>query len=137
MPVARTLPAEVAFRFRGASRAYVRSGEASFEVVVAERFALRLRGLAGLEAADIVPLLFPRCRSLHTFGMRVEIDIVWIEVAADGEGTVAGVDARVGRHGLLRAPRGVRREAAAALELPPGDAERFGLVAGGRALITR
>jgi uncharacterized membrane protein (UPF0127 family) len=137
MPVARTLPAEVAARFRGASRAYVRSGDASFEAVLAEGFALRLRGLVGLEAADIVPLLFPRCRSLHTFGMRAEIDIAWLEVAADGGGTVAGVDARVGRHGLVRAPRGLTREGGAALELPGGDAQRFGLEPGGRALITR
>ena len=137
MPVARTLPAEVARRFRGASRAYVRSGEASFEVVLAERFALRLRGLAGLEEVDIVPLLFPRCRSLHTFGMRAEIDIVWLEVGADGEGSVVATDARVGRHGLVRAPRGLTREGGAALELQAGDAERFGLEAGGQTLITR
>ena len=137
MPVARSIPTETASRFRGAPRAIVRSGEASFEVVLAERFALRLRGLAGLDADEILPLLFPRCRSLHTFGMRSQIDIVWLEVGADGEAAVVGVDARVGRHGLIRAPRGVRREAAAALELAPGDAERFGLEPGARVLITR
>jgi hypothetical protein len=93
MAVARTLPADLAARLRAAPRVHVRSGDASFEVVVAERFALRLRGLAGLEEADIVPLLFPRCRSLHTFGMRTEIDIVWLEFSVEGEGSIVGADA--------------------------------------------
>ena len=132
MTVARTLPAEVAPRFRGATRAVIRSGDASIEAVVAERFALRLRGLAGLTPGDVVPLLFPRCRSLHTLGMRAEIDVVWLDVAPDGNGSVLAVDAGVGRRRLLRAPAAPKRDQTAALELPPGDAGRLGVVPGGR-----
>ena len=132
MTVARTLPAEVAPRFRGATRAVVRSGEASFEAVVAERFALRLRGLAGLAQGDVVPLLFPRCRSLHTFGMRTEIDVVWLDVAPDGQASVLDVVARAERRRFLRAPRGVKLERATALELAPDDAVALGLAPGRR-----
>ena len=132
MTVARTLPAEVAPRFRGATRAVVRSGDASIEAVVAERFGLRLRGLAGLAPGDVVPLLFPRCRSLHTFGMRTEIDVVWLDVAPDGEASVLHVVAQAERRRFLRAPRGVKLERATALELAPGDAGALGLVPGRR-----
>ena len=130
--VARTLPADVAPRFRGAARVLVRTGEASFEAVVAERLGLRLRGLAGLAQGDLVPLLFPRCRSLHTLGMRTEIDVVWLEAAPDGHASVLAVEARAERRRFLRAPKGVKLERATALELAPGAAVALGLVPGRR-----
>jgi uncharacterized membrane protein (UPF0127 family) len=135
--VARTLPAAVARRFRGATRAQVRCGEASFEALVAEGFGLRLRGLAGLEADRIVPLLIPRCRSVHTFGMRAAIDVVWLELSAGAEGSVLDVDAEAGPRRLLGAPRSASRGRSAALELAAGDAERFGLAAGAPIRIVR
>jgi uncharacterized membrane protein (UPF0127 family) len=125
--VARTLPASLPPRFRSAPRTVARSADSSFELVVAEGFWIRLRGLAGLAAADLVPLLFPRCRSLHTFGMRAPIDIVWLDLASDGAARVVATDPSIAPRGLARAPRGSARARTAALELPAGDAEALGL----------
>ena len=49
----------------------------------------RLRGLAfrDLGAVD-APLLIERCRSVHTFGMRFALDLVWLDAA----GAVVRVD---------------------------------------------
>jgi uncharacterized membrane protein (UPF0127 family) len=64
-------------------------------VVLHEARTLRARllGLAGLRA---VPgdraLLLRRCRSVHTFGMRVALDLVWLGPA----GEVVRVDRCVG-----------------------------------------
>ncbi|HEV7773264.1 MAG TPA: DUF192 domain-containing protein [Conexibacter sp.] len=70
----------------------------------------RLLGLAGLRTLPpATGLVLPGTRSIHTFGMRFALDLVWL----DGEGRVARVD------------RGVRpwrirscREARAVVELP-------------------
>ena len=59
---------------------------------VASSRASRLRGLAGLDA--IPPdraLLLPCCRSVHTFGMRFALDLVWLDEA----GTPRRVDHQV------------------------------------------
>ena len=71
----------------------------------------RLLGLAGLRSLPPgVALLLPRTRSIHTFGMRFALDLVWL----DREG------------GIVRIDRGVRpwrmrgcRAAAQVVELPP------------------
>ena len=131
MTVARLLPATIAPRFKGAPRAVVRSETASFEAVMAEGFVLRLRGLAGLDRADIVPLLFPRCRSLHTFWMRAPIDVVWLELGDEGRGSVLAVTEAVEPRRTARAPSGADRRLTAALELPAGDAATLGLLDGG------
>jgi uncharacterized protein len=47
----------------------------------------RLIGLA-LRRDRGVALLLPRCRSVHTFGMRFALDLVWL----DGAGEVVRVD---------------------------------------------
>ena len=99
--------------------------------MVAERFGLRLRGLAGLKEAELVPLLFPACRSLHTFGMRTAIDVVWLQVEAGGSRVVQVGDG-VEPGGLARAPRGSDRGATAALEVLAGDAAALGLRPGER-----
>ncbi len=40
----------------------------------------RLRGLAGLAALPGTRALhLPRCRSVHTFGMRFALDLVWLD----------------------------------------------------------
>lgn len=70
----------------------------------------RLLGLAGLRALPpAVGLLLPGTRSVHTFGMRFALDLVWL----DREGRVVRVDHDV--H-----PRRVRscRGARAVVELP-------------------
>lgn len=78
----------------------------------------RRRGLAGLDAAALPAggaLLFERCRSVHTIGMRFALDLVW--VGADG--AVVRVDRAVG-------PRRVRTclRARSVVETAAGDGER-------------
>jgi uncharacterized membrane protein (UPF0127 family) len=50
-------------------------------VIVEARSAhARLLGLAGLaELPEYIGLLLPRCRSVHTIGMRFAIDLVWLD----------------------------------------------------------
>lgn len=75
---------------------------------------MRLRGLAFREASwlDGGGLLFPRTRSVHTFGMRFALDLIWL--GADGE--VLRVDRAV-------PPRSVRlcRGARAVVEVSAGS----------------
>ncbi len=74
----------------------------------------RLLGLAGLsEPPAHAGLLLPATRSIHTFGMRWALDLVWL----DRDGCVVRVDRAV-------PPRRVRgcRAARAVVELPPGGA---------------
>jgi len=49
-------------------------------VPVADSIAARVLGLALLDRDDAGPgLLLPRCRSVHTFGMRFAIDVVFLD----------------------------------------------------------
>jgi uncharacterized membrane protein (UPF0127 family) len=51
------------------------------EVPVALRFRARLLGLAWLRRERAgVGLLIPRCASVHTFGMRFPLDLVFLDV---------------------------------------------------------
>jgi uncharacterized membrane protein (UPF0127 family) len=51
-----------------------------FVVPVAETFGSRLLGLAGLSREQAGPgLLIPRCASVHTFGMRFDLDVVFLD----------------------------------------------------------
>ena len=77
---------------------------------VAKDFRTRLRGLSRRNRAEAGPgLLIPRCSSVHTFGMRFELDLYFL----DREGLVISV-----RHSV--SPRRVvwQRGAAAVLEIP-------------------
>lgn len=105
------------------------------DVVVADTFASRLRGLAWRNADELYPLLFPRCRSVHTFGMRTAIDIVWLELGEQREGKVLAVDEAVNPRRLVRAPAGAPRQRSAALELRAGEATALGLRAGARLVL--
>ncbi len=50
------------------------------EVPVAAGFRNRLSGLSGLTRAEAGPgLLIPRCASVHTFGMRFRLDLVFLD----------------------------------------------------------
>lgn len=94
------------------------------EVREARGFGARLIGLAGLAAAPRgLGLLLPGTRSAHTFGMRFDLDLVWL----DRSGGVVRVDHRV-------PPARVRscRRAAALLEVSGGHAADAGLAAGAR-----
>jgi uncharacterized membrane protein (UPF0127 family) len=86
-------------------------------VHVARRFGERRRGLAGLD--DLAPghaLQIPRCRAVHTFGMRFALDLVWL----DRDGEVVRVD----RHVPARKHRWCLR-AGSVVETRAGEADRF------------
>jgi uncharacterized membrane protein (UPF0127 family) len=79
----------------------------------------RLLGLAWLRAMELPErhaLLLRPCASLHTFGMRFPIDVVF----ADAEGRALRVIRDVPPRRLLRCPR-----AAVALEAHAGEAALF------------
>ena len=80
-------------------------------------FGSRLRGLAGLEALPPhAGLHLPRTRSVHTFGMRFALDVLWL----DRRGEVVKVSHAVPR----RRHRSCRR-AASCVEVAAGNADRF------------
>lgn len=87
-------------------------------VVEAATTLARLRGLAGLDELDPdVGLHLPRTRSVHTFGMRFALDLVWL--ARDG--SVVRVDRDVAR----RSQRAVWRGARSVVEVRAGRADAF------------
>jgi uncharacterized membrane protein (UPF0127 family) len=61
------------------------------ETRVAKRFGQRLIGLAWSRSPRAAALLLPRCRSVHTFGMRFALDLFWL----DAHGEIVRVDRRV------------------------------------------
>jgi uncharacterized protein len=85
------------------------------DIVVARSFGARLLGLAFRRPTVGRALLLPGCRSVHTFGMRFALDLVWLDRA----GAVLGIDVGV-------PPRRVRRRrgAVAVIEVSAGQGER-------------
>jgi uncharacterized membrane protein (UPF0127 family) len=85
------------------------------EVRVAATARARLLGLSGLRARPPCGLLLSRTRSVHTFGMRFPLDLVWL----DAHGRAVRVDASV-------PPRRLRscRAARAVIELPADGTQR-------------
>ena len=79
---------------------------------VATGFRARLLGLA-FRARAAEPLLIPRCRSVHTFGMRFAIDVVFL----DAGGRVLGVASNVPPCRVVSC-----RGAAAVVETAAGEA---------------
>jgi uncharacterized protein len=71
---------------------------------VATTFRQRLIGLAFSRTPRSRALFFPGCRSVHTFGMRFALDLVWL----DAGGHVVRVDRAVppGRIRWCRAAAG-------------------------------
>lgn len=91
----------------------------------------RMLGLAGLRALPSgAALLIPRCRSVHTFGMRFALDVVFL----DADGAVAGVVEGLGRRRFAG-----RRGASAVIETGAGESPAFiaALVAGPAAAAAR
>lgn len=93
---------------------------------MAVRLAARLLGLAGTDPRPGRGLLIPRCRSVHTFGMRAAIDVVFVAPAA-GHLVVLAVRPGVPARRVVR-ERGGRGNGV--LELAAGEARRLGLVPG-------
>ena len=85
---------------------------AGIEVPVAASFAVRFFGLAHLDHEQAGPgLLIPRCRSVHTFGMRFDLDVWFL----DREGAPLVIRRAVPPRRLLWCPA-----ASAVLEVVPG-----------------
>jgi uncharacterized protein len=81
-----------------------------FDVPVATTARSRLLGLAFLDRERAGEgLLIPRCRSVHTFGMRFHLDLIFL----DGDDRVVEVRREVPPRRLVRCPM-----AASVLELP-------------------
>jgi uncharacterized membrane protein (UPF0127 family) len=87
------------------------------EVAVAVGFRARLFGLAGLERAEVgVGLLIPACASVHTFGMRFGLDLVFLDLIGRPLAIRRGVaPGRLAWHSL----------ADSILELPAGEGGEF------------
>lgn len=86
-------------------------------VFVATTRVARTRGLARLDALDpLAGLQLPSCRSVHTFGMRFALDLLWLDAA----GEIVRVDRDVG-------PRRVRGcwRARSVIEVVAGQADAF------------
>ncbi len=85
----------------------------------------RWRGLIGRDSLEPGgALIIPRCRQVHTFGMRFTIDVLFI----DGSGTVV----RVCRGLPPRHISPVAWKARQAIELPAGTLDRTETVQGDR-----
>jgi uncharacterized membrane protein (UPF0127 family) len=81
-----------------------------FRVPVASTRRSRLLGLAFLDRKCAGEgLLIPRCRRVHTFGMRFPLDLIFL----DAQGKVAEIRRQVPPRRLVRCPR-----ATSVLELP-------------------
>jgi uncharacterized membrane protein (UPF0127 family) len=108
-------PAAVAPRFRRLPRRRL----AGVEVPVATGLRGRLLGLARLPRSQAGSgLVIPRCSCVHTFGMRFDLDLYFL----DREGRVLAVRRRVPPRRLARRPG-----AAAVLEIPsPSGGESGG-----------
>jgi uncharacterized protein len=87
------------------------------EVPVATGFRARLLGLAGLRSEQAgAGLLLPGCAGVHTFGMRFDLDLVFLDAADQPLAIVLGVPPR---------RLASRRGAAAVLEIPAPQGGEF------------
>jgi uncharacterized protein len=68
---------------------------------VARGFRERLVGLAWSRSPRAAALLLPRCRSVHTFGMRFPLDLYWL----DSRGEIVRVDRGVRPWRVVRCAR--------------------------------
>ena len=93
-------------RFRGLPIAVLPGGAV---VPVASSLRSRLLGLAALPREGVPGLLIPRCRSVHTVGMRFELDVHFL----DAQGLPVSV-----RHRVRPGRVAFERRARAVLEVP-------------------
>jgi uncharacterized membrane protein (UPF0127 family) len=76
---------------------------------VARSFRERLIGLSLSRSPRAAALLLPRCRSVHTFGMRFALDLFWLDAC----GEIVRVDRGVPPWRVVRC-----RRARAVVEVP-------------------
>lgn len=92
---------------------------AILHIRTASRVLARLFGLAGLNSLpQHCGLYFPHTRSIHTFGMRFSLDLLWL----DSRGRILRLDHNVAPHRLRTCWR-----ATGVVELPAGSAQQAGL----------
>jgi uncharacterized protein len=109
-------------RFRSMPILQVRpTAGAMVTLFVAERRLDRLVGLAGLPALDQgYGLLIPRCRSVHTFGMRFALDVLFV-VRCGGGFEVVECRSAVPPRRIVRASQAAhKRRGLGVIELAPG-----------------
>ena len=99
----------------------VRGDDVLCAVEVAETSAERLRGLLGRDRLEGA-LLLPRCRSVHTLGMRFAIDVAFL----GRRGRVVALVAPMRRWRVGR----TRFRASSVLEAEAGQFDRWGLAVG-------
>ncbi len=98
----------------------LRDGEVLASVEVAESFRSRTKGLLGRSGVDGALLLRP-ANSVHTLGMRFDIDVAFLD------GDLRVLDTVCMRRWRLGRPR---RGARVVVEAEAGAFERWGLAAG-------
>ncbi len=92
-------------------------------IQVANGFWSRIIGLLGRQRLSANEgLLIPRCRSIHTFGMRFAIDVVWLSQAD----LVTGVSSNVQPWKMCHGPT----DTVSCLELAAGTAKELNLILG-------
>lgn len=133
-------------RFARARRVALECPGGVLHPVLAEGRRLRLVGLAMLGATEIEPVLFERCPSVHTFGMKAEIDVAWLDLSGE-KAAVLGVEPTVRPRRFVHVPCRslstfpprirMRARRVAALELPAGMASDLGLTQGARINVKR
>lgn len=112
--------------WRGMPRGMARSGAGwRSACLFATSFARRLRGLAGVPADEVAGVLvFPECRSVHTFTMAYPIDVLLL----DASGRVLRSCREVPRRMIVEDPlacMAVERPARASPWPDEGDVLRF------------
>ena len=86
-------------------------------LAVADRPGARLAGLAGMTRVPLrTGLLIPDCRSVHTFGMRFPLDLIWL----GDDGRIVDVAGSVHPNRVFRLPY-----AQAVVESPAGTGAAF------------
>jgi len=104
------------------TRLYVRGHDTGVKVSVTETTRERMRGLLDHDHLPLdEALLLKRCGSVHTFGMRFAIDVIFL----DRHQRIVAI-----RHEMPRRRMLFNLRATQTLEMPAGTAQQLGLVLG-------
>ncbi|MEC5409509.1 DUF192 domain-containing protein [Paraburkholderia sp. MPAMCS5] len=104
------------------ARLKVRGQDAGIEVSITQTMRERMRGLLGRDSLSSgEAMLLERCGSVHTFGMRFDIDVLFL----DGHQRVVAIHHEVKKRRLL-----FNMRATQTLEMPAGATRKHGLAVG-------